>query len=126
MAPNEFYVEANGVFALDKEGGYAGVHDIVRRGQRTPRDGSCGKNAREREEARTSTLAFFAIPECTTGFNELRGHCCLQFASHLRDVNWMTQILLVSTHLHDDFNHSIAFRQCNGATDHRAAAIGGD
>ena len=59
MAPDEPYIEANGVFTLDKEEGYAGVHDIARRGQRTSADGSCGESAREREEARTSTLAFF-------------------------------------------------------------------
>ena len=66
MTPNESYVEADGVCALDIEGGYAGVYDVVSRGEWTPTDGSCGKRAREREETGASILAFFAIPKCTT------------------------------------------------------------
>ena len=74
MAPDESYIEADGVFTLDKEGGYAGKHDIIGRGERTTKDGSSGKNAREREETRASILGFFAIPKCITGCQELRGH----------------------------------------------------
>ena len=128
MAPDESYIEADGVFTLDTEGGYAGENNIVRRGERTTKDGSCGKDGREREETRASILGFFAIPKCITGFEELRGRCCFQFASHLsgksRELDELA--LLASTHIHDDFNDSIAFWQCDSTTDRRAATVGGD